>query len=100
VANESGKWQLAFWIITGFCFTGFFVSGNAILAVNASVAANKEKSNQEFKEMRECIYNQLISINSRLAVVETLSKSSENQERRLNNLEKVMLKISSSKNVD
>jgi len=61
--NGTGKWQLAFWIMTAVCFSGLAFIGNA-------VSANERNNFAEHKELRECIYSQLMVINSRLARIE------------------------------
>jgi hypothetical protein len=61
--NGAGKWQLAFWIMTAVCFSGLAFIGN-------SVSANERINSAEHKELRECIYNQLMVINCRLARIE------------------------------
>jgi len=62
--NGNGKWQLAFWLITA-------ISGVWLLSLTSGVVANDRLNTQEHKDLRECLYQRLSSIDSRLTKIET-----------------------------
>ena len=62
------KWQFAFWIVTVFLVGGMTYLGN-------SVIANDRLREQGDKEIRQCLYDQLQAINSRLSNIEGMLKA-------------------------
>jgi len=61
---SNGKWQLAFWIMATICVGG-------MLTLTKYVIANEVRNITDHKEVRECIYEKLINIDSRLTRIET-----------------------------
>ena len=62
--NNNGKWQLAFWIITGLFI--LFAS-----AITNSVVANDRLARDRDAEIQRCMYSQYQEIIQRLARIET-----------------------------
>jgi hypothetical protein len=62
--NGSGKWQLAFWLITSIC-------GVWLLTLTQGVIANDRLNTESHKELTACLYKQLTSIDQRLTRIET-----------------------------
>lgn len=62
--NGAAKWQLAFWIITVFCFVGFTTEGSAIIT-------NDRLRQSEDQIMEKQINKQYQEIIQRLTRIET-----------------------------